>query len=73
MKVEFTDFYNQKITIHDETSSGNVRIVVRSCSDLNKCGVVPISECDVSTDISLDQRTLAFFIATLGMMESEER
>ena len=68
MKVNFKDFYGQNIELHNETASGNVRMEVRTLSDMNKVNLTKAKDCDVITDISLDSDQVDFLISTLQMM-----
>lgn len=68
MKATFNDFYGQHIAINNETASGNVRMEVRTLADLNKVQMTKPENCDLVTDISLNQRQLKYLIETLSMM-----
>lgn len=72
MRVKFKDFYGQFISIHDETASGNVRVEVKTHSDLNVLQGMKEDETTVTTDISLNQKSLRFLIETLTMMLDED-
>lgn len=71
MKVKFQDFYGQYVTIHDETASGNIRMEVRTCENLNDVRSTSEEHCPVVTDISLDEGTaLILYGALTKMMET---
>ncbi len=73
MEVKFQDFYGQRIEINNETASGNIRMKVTTCKDLNDVGRVGIDKVEASeiieTDISLDEFDLKILIGALQKME----
>ena len=71
MRLEMQDFYGQYIEIHNETSSGNVRIEVRTTEDFNNIMATKYSDCNVKTNISLDRRKLELFYHTLKILYEE--
>lgn len=71
MKTTFKDFYKQIVYVHNETVSGNVRIIVKTHLDLNKVCTLKEEEMPITTDISLNQKQLAFLISALQMMIDE--
>lgn len=72
MRASFQDYYGQNIEIHNETSSGNIRMRIRTCKDLNQVKLVPIEQCDLETDISLNENQLRMMIATLTNMLEDD-
>jgi hypothetical protein len=74
MKVQFQDIYGQHVTIHDETNSGNIRLEVCTCQNINDVHSTPKGQCPVITDISLDEGlAMILYGALTKMMESAER
>ena len=68
MKVTFQDFYGQYVTVSNGTASGNIRLKVRTHSDLNKISIVGEEGCDIETDISLDEGQLNILFGALQTM-----
>lgn len=68
MKVTFEDIYGQHVTIHDDTRSGNIRIEVRTCQDMNDVRSTPKDQCPVITDISLDEGLAMILYGALARM-----
>ena len=66
MKVSFQDFYGQFVNINNETASGNIRMRVRTCENLND--ISKEEDCKVETDISLNQAQLKILIGALECM-----
>jgi len=73
MNIQFTDIYGQHITVHNETASGNIRIMVNTMPSMNDLRGRGKCDCTVETDISLDENRLDLLIAALktarGVME----
>ncbi len=70
MRVEFNDFYGQHVEIHNETSSGNVRMRVCTTKSLNDLPSKTKADCEIETDISLDEgQIMMLFGALKTMME----
>ena len=69
MKVEFQDFYVQHVTVHNETGSGNIRLVIRTTADMNDLHKTKAEDCPIITDISLDEPLLKILIGALQRME----
>jgi hypothetical protein len=68
MRAYFQDYYGQHIHINNETASGNIRMRVVTCKDLNRVKCVKEDECDLETDISLNEVQLNMLIAALQNM-----
>ena len=66
MEIKLQDYYGQYIKIHDNTSSGNVRFVVKTQPDMNKVRTTPEDECTLETDISLNENHLDILIGALS-------
>ena len=72
MQVKFNDFYGQYVTIHDETSSGNIRLEVKTVENLNDIHGTKPEDCKIFTDIALDEgRALLLYGALKAMIEKE--
>ena len=68
-KAYFQDYYGQHIHVTNETASGNIRINVKTFKSLNEVKIRPENECDVETDISLNEHQLKVLIGVLASME----
>lgn len=68
MKTTMQDFYGQQITIHNETSTGNLRFKVETCKSLND---VYRGEFDVETDLSLNEHHVDVLIGALSLMREK--
>lgn len=71
MEIKFKDCYGQFVSINNETSSGNLRIRVNTTPSLNDVRMTKIEDCDVVTDISLDESDVAMLIAVLTNMQKD--
>lgn len=71
MKIEFKDYYGQYIDAHNETSSGNIRLRVRTMENMNDVPITKRDDCKIETDISLTPQQVEFLIASLQMMICE--
>lgn len=72
MELRFQDFYGQRVYVHDVTASGNIRIQVKTHSDLNKAAHTPIDQLDIETDISLNLEQAKLLHQALSFMLREE-
>jgi len=72
MKVEFEDFYGQKISVSNETASGNIRLKVNTFENINDCKSPNKQSPAIETDISLDAPLLKILIGALQKMSDEE-
>lgn len=68
MKVKFNDFYGQYVTLHNGTSSGNLRLRVNTTKDLNDVRLTKEADCDIETDISLTINQAKILHAALADM-----
>lgn len=68
MNVKFQDFYGQQVMIHNETSSGNIRIEVRTMPNMNDLRTTTVADYSVVTDISLDENTAMILLGALKKM-----
>jgi spore coat polysaccharide biosynthesis protein SpsF (cytidylyltransferase family) len=68
MKVKFQDYYGQYIDINNETASGNVRLRVRTTKNLNDIHSVKEEDCEIETDISLDENQLTILYGSIKSM-----
>lgn len=55
MRLQFRDFYQQHVCVHNQTGSGNIRIKVNTMPSLNDVKTTP-EECELETEIALDYR-----------------
>jgi len=74
MQLKFRDFYGQHVEIHNNTASGNIRLKVNTCKNLNEVKIKKIEECDTETDISLNYSQLKLLQSAIEsiLAENEE-
>jgi len=68
MQVKFKDYYGQFVTAHNETGTGNIRLRVNTCKDLNTLVGIGEKDCDIETDISMDEGTAKLLLCALQVM-----
>ncbi len=72
MELKFQDFYGQFVTVHDHTSSGNIRLNIKTMNDMNTIRGKKPEEMEVETDIALDLPRAKLLLTALEFMLKEE-
>lgn len=73
MKVTFNDFYGQYVTIHNETGSGNIMLCVKTCENMNEVRKTREEDCQVETDISMNEAQLTILYGAIKSMLEDDR